>query len=455
MDVPHARADTQVVARVVQCGEHLHAVAGCFDGGDVRVEVANSADELIELRVAHVRVDLRLRFNARGRQAEGADSPLQVGRLVCFLQWQQLADGGLVDLDDLRTSVDEVADLVAQGQRHLVGGVAEWLVITDEGPCEHRDWAGEHALHWLVGQLLGFLEPRYGHGVRTANVAEQDWRTDAAGTVRLDPRMLGGVVALELLGEVLNHVVALWFAVDEHVEAEVFLALDDVCDFVDHGLVVLLFGELTLAQRGACLADLGGLREGADRRGWQWWQVQFCLLRGAAFFDVAAVAVGFGDFRGALADLGVVRQFGSLSGRHCLTRCGQRLRVFLGLLAAQCAGEECDFLDLLCTECEPAAQFVAQRGFAVEGVWHVQQGCGGGDGDWAAGGEGLQGVQRGVQVGAPDVASVDDANDQQFFTSPAWQFLAASDGVYTEGVDTGAGEGLDGEVAVTVVGLDQ
>src|SRR5699024_4185804 len=93
VDVPHTRANTQVVARLVQGGEHLHAVAGCLDGGDIRVEVADRSDELVELGVAHVGVDLSLRSHAGGSQAEGAHGPLQVRRLLSLAQRQQLADG--------------------------------------------------------------------------------------------------------------------------------------------------------------------------------------------------------------------------------------------------------------------------------------------------------------------------------------------------------------------------
>ena len=419
MDIPHARADTEVVARLVQGGEHLHAVAGSLDGGDIRVEVADRTDELVELGVAHVGVDLSLRSHAGGSQAEGAHGPLQVRRLLSLAQRQQLADGWLVDLNNLRTSGDEVVDLVAQRQGNLVGGLAQRLVVADEGPREHRHRTGEHALDRLVGQLLGLLEPGDSHRLRTTDVAEQDWRTDAAGTVGLHPRVLGGVVALQLLGEVLHHVVALRLTVDEDVQVQLLLALDDVRDLVAHRLGVLLLSDLALAQLRARLADLGGLREGADRGGRQRREVQLLLLGLATLLDVTSVAVLLGDLGGALADLVVVGQLGGRAGLHGLAGLGQRLLVGLGALAAQDAGEQGDLADLLLAECQPAAQLVAQGGLAGQGVRHVQQGRGGGDGDRAALGQRLQGLQGSVQVGAPDVAAVDDAGDQQLFAGPA------------------------------------
>ena len=44
------------------------------------------------------------------------------------------------------------------------------------------------------------------------------------------------VEAFEVLGEVLDHVVALGLAVHQHVEAELFLQLDDALDLVLHEL---------------------------------------------------------------------------------------------------------------------------------------------------------------------------------------------------------------------------
>ena len=48
------------------------------------------------------------------------------------------------------------------------------------------------------------------------------------------------VEAFEVLGEVLDHVVALGLAVDQDVEAELFLQLHDALDLVLHELLVLL-----------------------------------------------------------------------------------------------------------------------------------------------------------------------------------------------------------------------
>ena len=52
--------------------------------------------------------------------------------------------------------------------------------------------------------------------------------------------MVGGGVPVEVLGEVLHHVVALGLAVHQHVQADLFLQRDDPVDLGPHdGLVVV------------------------------------------------------------------------------------------------------------------------------------------------------------------------------------------------------------------------
>src|SRR5262249_8510719 len=77
---------------------------------------------------------------------------------------------------------------------------------------------------------------------------------------------LGEDVALHLLGEVLDHVVALRLAVDEHVEADVLLEADHPLDLALHRLLVGLPVDLPALLLRPRLPDLRGLGEGADRR---------------------------------------------------------------------------------------------------------------------------------------------------------------------------------------------
>jgi len=184
-------------------------------------------------------------------------------------QRQQLPQGRLVELDDPDASGFQVVDLVAQGQRDLPGGVAEGLVVPDERPGQHRDRTGEHALDRLAGAGLRVGGPAHGHRMGPVDVTVQDGRADVPGAIRLNPAVLGGGVPVQLLGEVLHHVIALWFAVHEDVQADVFLECDDAVDFGVHSLFV---GPVVDAARfvvGPRLADQPGLRERPDRGGWQ------------------------------------------------------------------------------------------------------------------------------------------------------------------------------------------
>ena len=458
MDIPHARADAQLVALVLQRSQNLHAVAGGLDGGHVGVQVGDRVDQLVELGVAHVRVDLHLVLRAGGSQAEGANGPLQVVRLLLLAQWQQLADSGLVHLHHASASGDQVVDLVAQSQSNLVGGLAQRLVVTHEGPSQHGHRAGQHALDRLVGQVSCNLVPVDGHGVRAGNVTEDDRRAHAAGAVGLHPSVLGGQVAVQLLGEVLHHVVALRLAVHQHVQAQLFLALDNVRDLVLHGLGVGCVVDLALAVLRTRLADLRGLREGADGGGRQRRQVQLCLLRLAAGLDGVAATVGVGHGILALAHGGVVGQGGVLAVLDGLTGLGEQLLVGLGLLAAQGAGQGSDLADLLGTEGQPLLHLGVQVLLALQGVRHVQQGAARGDGNRAAFLQALQGLQCCVQVGAPDVVAIHNTCGQQFLAGPGGQLGGGSttgDQVHAEGSHTGTAQQLDGCVAVAEVGLDE
>ena len=112
------------------------------------------------------------------------------------------------------------------------------------------------------------------------------------------------VEAFEVLGEVLDHVVALGLAVHQDVVAELFLQLHNALDLVLHELLVLLVGEVALVVAGTGRTDFGGLREGADGGGGQRRQVQGLFLGGFADRVLGAVEVGRGQGRGAGPDVG-------------------------------------------------------------------------------------------------------------------------------------------------------
>src|SRR5829696_9374194 len=77
--------------------------------------------------------------------------------------------------------------------------------------------------------------------------------------------MLGEGEAIELLAEVFDHVVALGFSVNEHVEAEALLNLDHSGDLALEEALVALVVEFSLAERAPGSANLRSLGKGADR----------------------------------------------------------------------------------------------------------------------------------------------------------------------------------------------
>ena len=163
------------------------------------------------------------------------------------------------------------------------------------------DWA------YLIQSTVIAFGPR--------DVAEEDRRPHVARAVGLHPGVLGEHVAVHLLGEVLDHVVALGLAVHEHVEADLLLEPDHALDLAAHQVEVLLLVDLALAQPHARLADLGRLRERADRRRREERQAEPLALRLAAF--------GEGALRGGRRRRSTCRQpLAHLRDCGCAARCG-------------------------------------------------------------------------------------------------------------------------------------
>ena len=111
-----------------------------------------------------------------------------------------------------------------------------------------------------------------------SDVTKENRRPHAATAVGLHPAVLGGEESVQLLGEILHHVVAFRFAVHQHIEAEMLLQLDHIGDLSLHPAGVLGLVDLAGDQRRAGLTDLDGLRKRPDRRGRQRRQMQPCVL---------------------------------------------------------------------------------------------------------------------------------------------------------------------------------
>ena len=272
MDVPHARAQTGNEA-LRNISQQLHVRTSRLNAGHVSVQSVNRVDNLVELRVAQVGVNLSGILHRAGCQAEGVHRPVQVLRLLVAAQGQQLTQSRLVHLNDADARLLQVSNLVGKSQSHLVSGLTARLVVTHEGPRQNRHRAGEHALDRLVAQRLCVGAPRNGERLTaqtltvTLHVTEQDRGAGATRTVGLNPAVAGGCETVEVLSEVLNHVVTLSLTVNQNVQAQLLLQRDDRGDLVTQEAVQLLSGNLARTSLRTVAANLSGLREGADGGG--------------------------------------------------------------------------------------------------------------------------------------------------------------------------------------------
>ena len=229
-----------------------------------------------------MRVYLRFVAHAARRQTERLHGPVQIIGPVGFAQRQTFADGGLVNLNHLDSSALKVSHFVADSQRNLLCGFRARLVVAHKRPLQNGHRPRQHSLHRLFGQALRECNPVDGHWRGARNVAENDGRLHAARAVTLHPAVLCEHESVQLLAEILNHIVALKLAVNQHVEPCFFLPADRAGRLVLQQLVVFLRRQFALAETRAPRAHFGGLRERADGCGWEQRQVEPRLLLLAA-----------------------------------------------------------------------------------------------------------------------------------------------------------------------------
>ena len=77
VNVIHARPDFVRILEVHKSTEQLHIGARGLDRDHVGIQGGDRLDDVVELRVAHVGVDLRLVAHATGGEAEGIDGPFK------------------------------------------------------------------------------------------------------------------------------------------------------------------------------------------------------------------------------------------------------------------------------------------------------------------------------------------------------------------------------------------
>lgn len=86
MDVVDTRPDLVGVAVMLEGVEQLHVALRCLDGDDVGVKILNRRENVVEIRVAEVRVRLESVGDTRSSQLERGEGPRQVATPVGLAQ---------------------------------------------------------------------------------------------------------------------------------------------------------------------------------------------------------------------------------------------------------------------------------------------------------------------------------------------------------------------------------
>ena len=444
VDIVDTRSDVAGVLRVDEDLEELSIGLGVLDGEDIGIQGSDGVEEVLELRVAEVRVDLSGVLNAGGGELEAVDSPLEVGiTLSSLAERETLTKGRLIDLDDEDAVLLEVDDLVTESKSKLLALHGLVDVITGERPPEAGDGTSKHALHGLLGDgrsILGLLD---GHGSGAGDIADNDRGTDAAGAVRLNPGVGGEDVAGQTLTEVLNHVVTLGLTVNVDIKVELILVLDSEVNLLLDEVVVLLSADLALGELVALDTDLIGLGERSDGGGGEEGQLEVGLLLGIAGLESTLAVVHLrGNLGLALLDLGVVG-----AGRLGTSLDGGSVGIKLsadGVGVGHGLGEDGNLLGLLSGEREPVVDLSGELLLAGESVGSVEKGAGGGNDDALL----TKGLDGGLdklnglgEVVLPDVTAVDNTSREDLLGAELLEnrleLLGVADKVNVETLDVG------------------
>ncbi|KAI6768810.1 hypothetical protein HG531_010999 [Fusarium graminearum] len=397
VDVVDTRSDVAGILRVDKDTEELGIGLAVLNGEDIGIKSSDGVEEVLEFRVTEVRVDLSGILDTSGGEAESLDSPLEVGvTLLTGAEGKTLTESGLIDLDDIDAGLLKVDDLVTEGKSKLLSLDGLVDIVTGERPSKASD-----------------------------------------GT-----SVCGESVTLESLTEELNHVVTLRLTVDKDIEVKLLLDFDVLLDLLLNEAVVLLNGDLTLGELVSLDSDLLGLGERSNGGGGEEGEVQLLLLLADTGSELAlALVVLLGDLGLTVLDLRIV-------GAGRVSTSLDRLGVSLELLAdggralGDGLGNESNLRCLLSSEREPVGNLGVQLLLAGKSVRGVEERAGGGGNDTVLAellDSGLDNLDGTLQVGLPDVTSIDDTGREDGVgangTEDLVKLLRVADKVDVETVD--------------------
>ena len=459
MDVVDTGADVAGVGLVDEDLEKLGIRLGVLNGENISIESSDGVEEVLELRVAEVRVDLGRVLNTGGGETESLNGPLKVvSALLARAERETLTESRLIDLDNINASLLKVDDLVTESQSELLSLDGLVDIVTRERPSQASDRASQHTLHGLGRDghsVLGLLD---GHGSGTRDVTDNDGRTNATRTIRLDPSVCSEGITIETLTKELNHVVTLRLTVDENVKAKLLLDLDVVIDLLLDELVVLSLSDLTLGELVTLNTNLGSLGERTNGGGGEERKLELSLLLRKTSRELAlSVVVSLSDLGLAVLDLRVVGAARGGTGVHGL---GVSLELLLdgGRAVSNSLGNDGNLNNLLAGKGEPVSDLGIELLLAGKSVRSVEEGAGGGNNDTLLAellDSSLNSLDGLLQVGLPDVTAVNNTSGEDGLgaksTNDGVELLGVTDKVNVDGIDI-LGESIDVVDNVSEVG---
>ena len=291
MDIVNARSDFVRISEIGKSFQERHITTAGFQRDHVSVKTRDIRHDIVEFGITHVRMNLRIVADTGRSDTESTTCPIQISLPVLAAQRQTFTQSRFINLDNADTGFFKIGHFITNRQSDLVGDNRSRFIVADERPLQNGNRACQHRLHRLVGQTLCKLRPFNRHRIRSGNVTVNHRRLDATGAVRLNPAIDCHRHAIKKLSEILDHIVAFRFTVNEHVQSQFFLLGDTESDFFLHRFFIFRFRKGTTLERSACGTDLWRLRERTDCRRRESGQFETFALQGLTDLESRAATV--------------------------------------------------------------------------------------------------------------------------------------------------------------------